>query len=99
MLQWLSKIRFLKTATILGLFLVAVFFVFQSASAQSVADPNSPLLQGVTVIQEPLGLSSLDIRLIIARIIRVALSLVGIILVVLMIYAGYLWMTAGGNDE
>ncbi len=99
MLQWLSKIRFLKTATILGLFLVAVFFVFNTASAQSVADPNGTVLQGVKIIEQPLGLPTLDIRLIIARIIRVALSLVGIVLVCLMIYAGYLWMTAGGNDE
>ncbi len=99
MLQWLSKNRFLKTATILGLFLVAVFLVFSTAHAQSVADPNGQLLQGVKVIEQPLGLPAFDIRLIIARIIRAALGLIGIVLVVLMMYAGYLWMTAGGNDE
>ncbi|MFA6424244.1 MAG: Ig-like domain-containing protein [Candidatus Magasanikbacteria bacterium] len=99
MLQWLSKNRFIKAAAISVVILVAVFLFFNTVSAQSLADPNSPLLQGVTVIQEPLGLPVLDIRLIIARIIRVVLGLIGIILVVLMIYAGYLWMTAGGNDE
>ncbi len=99
MLQWLSKNRFLKTATILGLILVAVFFVFQTASAQSVADPNGQVLQGLKVVEQPLGLASIDIRLIIARIIRGALGLLGIVVVCLMLYAGYLWMTAGGNDE
>ncbi len=99
MLQWLSKNRFFKTATILGAILVAVFLVYHTASAQSIADPNGQLLQGVKVIEQPLGLPAFDIRLIIARIIRVALGLVGIILVVLLMYAGYLWMTASGNDE
>lgn len=35
----------------------------------------------------------------VGRIIRVALSLVGTIFFVLMIYAGFLWMTAQGDDE
>lgn len=35
----------------------------------------------------------------IAIMIRSALSLIGIILVVIVIYAGFLWMTAGGNEE
>lgn len=35
----------------------------------------------------------------VAQIIQVALSLLGIILIVLILYAGFLWMTAGGNDE
>ena len=33
------------------------------------------------------------------KIIRVGLGLLGTIFLVLTIYAGYLWMTAAGNDE
>ncbi|MFC1612968.1 Mbov_0395 family pilin-like conjugal transfer protein [Patescibacteria group bacterium] len=36
---------------------------------------------------------------IIANIIKISLSLLGVICVILFIYGGYLWMTAGGNDE
>ncbi len=36
---------------------------------------------------------------IISTIIQVALSFVGIIFLVLMIYGGFLWMTARGNEE
>ena len=36
---------------------------------------------------------------IIGTIIAVALSLVGVVLLVLLLYAGFLWMTAGGNEE
>lgn len=40
-----------------------------------------------------------DPRLIVAKTIRTSLSLLGMVFVIIIIYAGYLWMTAGGNDE
>lgn len=40
-----------------------------------------------------------DLALIIGNIIRAALSLTGTIFLVLIIYAGFVWMTAGGNEE
>ncbi len=45
------------------------------------------------------GLSSTDVRVTIARIIKVAMSLLGIIAVVIILIGGFTWMTAGGNDE
>ncbi|MFH0854441.1 MAG: hypothetical protein V1891_03035 [bacterium] len=39
------------------------------------------------------------IVIIIAEIIKDILSLLALVFVVLAVYAGYLWMTAGGNDE
>lgn len=45
------------------------------------------------------GLGTRDVRTTIASIINVALSLLGIIVLVIIIYGGFLWMTAGGNDE
>ncbi|MBU1870778.1 MAG: hypothetical protein ABH818_00180 [Patescibacteria group bacterium] len=37
--------------------------------------------------------------LIIAKIIKASLGLLGIIFVILMLYAGFTWMTAGGEEE
>ena len=101
MLQWMQEklTIFLKVATTTIVLLVAIFSFPHFVGAQSVADPNSNLQQGVQVISQPLGLPTTDIRLVIARIIRVALGLLGIIALVLMLYAGFLWMTAGGNEE
>ncbi len=103
MLQWIKNhsSQTFKAVILTGLLLGAAFLFFSPniALAQSVADPNSTLNQGVQVIQEPLGLPSTDIRTIIANIIRIALGLLGLILVVLIMYAGFLWMTAGGNEE
>lgn len=45
------------------------------------------------------GLGREDVRFTIARIISAALGLLGIIAVVIIIYAGFKWMTSGGNEE
>ena len=45
------------------------------------------------------GLSTVDIRTYVARIIRYFFGLLGLIAVSLMMFAGFLWMTAQGNPE
>lgn len=43
--------------------------------------------------------TSIDTNTLVGTIIALALSLLGIIFVVLIIVSGYQWMTAGGNEE
>lgn len=45
------------------------------------------------------GLSVTDPRIVAAKIIRIALGFLGIIAVGLIIYAGWLWMTAAGDEQ
>lgn len=45
------------------------------------------------------GFNRTDIRITIARIIRVAMGLLGLILLLIVLYGGFLWMTAGGNED
>ncbi len=45
------------------------------------------------------GLKADDPRLIAGRIINVTLGILGILATVLIVYAGFRWMTAGGNEE
>lgn len=54
---------------------------------------------GLAVVGQNAGLSAADPRVIAARVINIALGFVGIIMVCIMVYAGFLWMTAGGNQE
>lgn len=42
---------------------------------------------------------SVDVRQLIVNLIRLVLSVVGMLFFVMIFYAGYLWMSAGGNDE
>src|SRR3972149_4669795 len=59
--------------------------------------------QGVDVGLEPLEATGLaareDIRVTIARIIRFAFGFLGVIAVGIVLYGGFLWMTAKGNEE
>lgn len=45
------------------------------------------------------GTPSSDVLTIIGTLINVALGLLGVVLLLISIYAGFLWMTAQGNEE
>lgn len=70
--------------------LVGVFFVFHLASAQI----NLGMEYGNAT-----GLGATDPRLIIGRIIQIFLGFLGVIALGLIVYGGFLWMTAAGNEE
>ncbi|TAK05127.1 hypothetical protein EPO33_04060 [Patescibacteria group bacterium] len=50
-------------------------------------------------VEGALGLGTQDVRVTIARIINVFMGLLGIIAVVIILYGGFIWMTAAGNEE
>ena len=82
--------------------MAVVFFVSLCGIAVASAQTTGGAVTADTLGSQyagQIGLGGADIRLIIANIIRIALGLVGLIMVVFTIYAGFLWMTAGGNDE
>jgi Type IV secretion system pilin/Bacterial Ig-like domain len=70
--------------------LVGVFFVFHLTQAQV----NLGLEYGNAT-----GLAATDPRIIAGRIVQIFLGLLGVIALGLIIYAGFLWMTAAGNEE
>lgn len=78
------------------LFLPAVFVGMFLIGADASARGVDPLGLGYGAAT---GLGDDDIRITIANIIKVALSLLGLVTVVIMIWAGFEWMTAGGNEE
>jgi hypothetical protein len=45
------------------------------------------------------GLSTQDLRIAIMRVIQVVLGFLGVLAISFIVYAGFLWMTAGGNEE
>ncbi len=54
---------------------------------------------GLQEVGQTVKLSSTDPRVIVTNIINWALGLIGIVLVVLILYAGFLWMTSGGEAD
>ena len=87
----INQFKFFKKLTLIFLLVVGFWFFAVPALA-------APLDFGLQSLNAT-GLGHADIRIIIANIIKVALGLLGIVAVSLMLYAGYEWMTAGGNEE
>ncbi|MFZ2310695.1 MAG: pilin [Patescibacteria group bacterium] len=54
---------------------------------------------GISDVESSLALSDSSPVSIVIRIIQIALSFLGFIAVVIVIYAGFLWMTSGGNED
>lgn len=63
------------------------------------AQAPQPDTFGTAQIDQSLILTGTDIRVIVARVIQVALGILGVIALGIMIYAGVLWMTAGGDSN
>jgi hypothetical protein len=78
------------------------FTLNPSVNAQTLANPGETNFQ-VTFFQVNSGYSetssSAGVSDIVARVIFTALSLLAVIFIILIIIAGYQWMTAGGNEE
>src|SRR5688572_19598363 len=73
---------------------VAFLYAPAAAFAQGTGGPDLGLAYATAI-----GLTTTDIRTTIARIISYFLGFLGIIAVCIMLYAGFLWMTAGGSEE
>lgn len=94
----------------LGWFLVAcfLFLVIAAPAAQAQFSPLTPELQqeilglgeqAAAVGLGPRALVNVDLRLFVVRIVRGVLAFVGLIMVAMVLYAGFLYMTAGGGQE
>lgn len=97
------KNRFTKalfSLLVLSMFILPSFILVPTVSAQNLGADDlwgNAALQ--TNIQNATGLGNRDPREIAASVIRVVLGFLGIIAVLIILYAGFLWMTAAGNDD
>ena len=89
----------LKIILVAVLFSAAVFLVSHSALAATIS--TNELFGGTNGANfaSTAGLANVSLVLLIANIIRAALGFVGVVAVCFVIYAGFLWTTAGGEEE
>lgn len=60
---------------------------------------NVSLLKNLKVFGQDTGMSSTDPRVIAARLIKMAMGFVGIIVLIMILGSGLMFMTAGGDEE
>lgn len=63
------------------------------------ADAGSSALQGLKGTADVAGLKQAEPAAVIGSIIGYALSFIGVIFMVLVLYGGYMWMTSYGNTQ
>ncbi len=87
------------TTFILGLLLIPTTVPALATTTQGNA--GTKIKQGIidTGVAAELGNANTDIREVVALIINALLGFLGILFTVLIIYGGFLWMTAAGNDQ
>ena len=94
---------FKKSKTLL---FIALFLIVSGSSVLALAQtpppaapPATPDTTEVKSLPNPLGEGNTDLSLIIGRIIRGILSMLGVLALVMFIYGGILWMTSGGSED
>ncbi len=97
MKKMLKQISAVILTLILGVVLLAPVTLAQSSSSKD--DFLWGNKQTKTAVAGTLGLGTKDLRVTIAQIIKVALSMLGIIAVVIILIGGFKWMTAGGDEN
>lgn len=90
-----SRSRFSKNV-LLG---IAVFLFGLVLVAPEVLAQTNEAVGGAAAVARQAGVGSADIYTIVGRVIYVLLSALGLVVLGYLIYAGYLWMTAGGEAE
>lgn len=91
----------------LSVILLSMILIFTPAAAVCLAQgPNGGWWQtaqqgGLDKVSKAYGGNPMpqDARHTVVNIIKIVLGFLGILVVILILYAGFLWMTAGGNEE
>jgi len=81
-----------------------IFFIFFillnfTLAYPALADLKADVTNQFVTAKESSNLQTTDPREVVSRIVSSALGLLGIIFLVYTIYAGFLWMTAGGEEK
>lgn len=92
----LSKAKLFSVVVTVAMSLAMVLPVFAQGTTP---DPATNDVFGVDPFANETVLGQEDVRTTIARLINVALSLLGVISVVIILAGGFKWMTAGGNED
>jgi len=87
-----------KNFIILAIIIIFPLFIIGS-SAQAGLLTNDNVKTMAEMTKTSAGFNDMSLGDLVAQILKTVLSLLGIIFLVIMVFAGYRWMTASGNEE
>ena len=85
----------MRKIILLTICIISILFLMQPFSVLAAEDKILEGLDYATIA----GYGTQDLRVVIARTISAVLGFLGIIVIVVVIWGGFRWMTAGGNEE
>lgn len=86
------------------IFIISLFIIFLILPICTIAvSPLDTAIKNLKSVAGDIGFSTTDedsdIAVIVGRIIKAALSILGVIFLIITLYGGWLWMTAAGNEQ
>lgn len=103
--KWIKK-TIIACSSLFFLFAVVGVPQIAHANAEDVTTDGSPLKADIGKQNSALGSQEgagygepSDLRLIVAEIVRIFLTFLGTLFAIYTFYGGYIWMTAGGNED
>jgi hypothetical protein len=96
-----SVASWVASATLVATILIPSLILVPSVSAESASPTTAGMIQNLGAVGSTAGYSTSSKSLpeMVGGIIQQVIMLLGIILVIIIIYAGFKWMTAGGNSD
>lgn len=88
-----------RKKTILNLIVIAILAFSFSFNALAIGLEDSDTFLNIAADNSGFDLSKKDTEPVIASIVKALISFLGVIFFLLVIYGGFMWMTAQGNDE
>jgi hypothetical protein len=87
----------MKKILIISALLLILFSNINYVKAEELGASNNNCPPDRVCLNNPLGIT--DPNVLIGKVIRATLGLVGSLALVMFIYGGFVWMTGGGNSE
>lgn len=95
----LAKLAQNKLFVIAMMLVVSAIFIAPALAATGDGAEASTDIFGIEKVEKDIPLGTTDFTKTITGIINVLLGLLGVVAVVIILIAGFKWMTAGGNDD
>jgi TRAP-type C4-dicarboxylate transport system permease small subunit len=94
-----KHLKLIASLLVLTALLVLPYFVFAQNATQTPATSDIPAIEKLQTVASAGYNIDMSLPIVVGTVIRAALGLLGIIFIIVVIIAGFRWMTASGNEE
>ena len=89
----------MKKVVFISLIVLSLVLPMMFYANQAVGAVTPPMQEGLDMFRTESGASTAELPAIIGRIVKIVISLLGLVAAIIIILGGFQWMTSGGNEE